>query len=88
MEVTHEAFFSIPEGFETNDEDLAAFGSISVFFMVFPYIRETLQGLTVNAGVPVLLLKPFKLPVNPADVGLPATPAPPVASELSPPASS
>jgi preprotein translocase subunit SecB len=66
LEVTHEAFFSVPEGDQTTDKEIDAFGAISVFFMVFPYIRETLQGLTVNAGLPPILLQPFRLPFDPA----------------------
>jgi preprotein translocase subunit SecB len=72
MESTHEAFFSVPDGSDVDESDLEAFGRITVFFMVFPYIRETLQGLTVNAGLPAVLLKPLKLTFSAADVAPPA----------------
>jgi preprotein translocase subunit SecB len=75
MESTHEAFFSVPEDKNFSDIELEAYGRITVFFMVFPYIRETLQGLTVNAGLPPVLLKPLKLTFSAADVAPPVAPA-------------
>jgi len=66
MECTHEAFFTVPEGDPTTDLELGAFCRVSVFFMVYPFIRETLYGLTGNAGLPVVLLRPWKIPFNPA----------------------
>ena len=79
---------------------MEAFGKISAFFMVFPYIRETLQSLTVNAGLPAILLKPLKLGFSASDVAAPdgapsrsaqpvpaaieATAEPPAVTEVSP----
>jgi hypothetical protein len=79
MESTHEAFFSVPEGCVTTEEELIAYGSVSVFFMVFPYIREALHSLTGNAGLSPVLLKPLKIPFSPED----GTPSPEVQAALS-----
>lgn len=67
MEAVHEVFFSIPPDINPDELDLDAFGSVSVFFMVFPYIRELMHRLTVGAGLPPVLLRPFRLPFNPAN---------------------
>ena len=67
MASTHEGFFRVPEGDPTTEEELGAFGNVSVFFMVFPYIRELLHRLTGDAGLPQLLLKPLRIPFSPAD---------------------
>jgi preprotein translocase subunit SecB len=79
MESTHEAFFSVPEDRSWADLELEAYGKITVFFMVFPYIRETLQGLTVNAGLPPVLLRPMRLTFSAADVAPPEPTTKPVA---------
>jgi preprotein translocase subunit SecB len=65
-ELVHEAFFEIPEDHGATDDELQAFGSVTVFFMVFPYIREFIHSLTGNAGLPALLLAPFRIPIDPA----------------------
>ena len=66
MESVHEAFFRVPADDPATSEELEAYGAVSVFFMVFPYVREVLQGLTVNAGLPPLLLKPMRIAFDPA----------------------
>jgi preprotein translocase subunit SecB len=66
MESTHEVFFRLPDGDPTSDLELTAFGSISVFFMVFPYIREELHRLMGMSGLPVILLAPLRVPFEPA----------------------
>ena len=66
MESSHEAFFRIPDNDPTTEAELAAFGSVTVFFMVFPYIREELHRLTGNAGLPAILLAPLRVPFDPA----------------------
>lgn len=69
-ELVHEAFFEIPEDEPATDDDLESFGSITVFFMVFPYIREFIHLLTGNAGLPSLLLAPHRIPIDPAAASL------------------
>jgi preprotein translocase subunit SecB len=65
-ELVHEAYFSLPEDYEVSDEELESYGSITVFFMVFPYIREFVHLLTGNAGLPSLMLAPYRLPFDPS----------------------
>jgi hypothetical protein len=69
--LVHEAYFSLPDGAQATDGELESFGSFTVFFMVFPYIRQFVHLLTGNAGLPALLLAPFRIPVDPATVALP-----------------
>jgi preprotein translocase subunit SecB len=82
LEATHEAFFSLPESDTASEQELAAFGTVSVFFMVFPYIRELVHAMTGNAGLPPILLRPLRVPINPASgapievAAAPADPAP------------
>ena len=60
----HQADFLMGEGHEFSDEELAAFGSVSAFFMFFPYVRQLLSECTTNAGLPALLLRPVRLTVE------------------------
>jgi preprotein translocase subunit SecB len=64
LESIHEAFFRIDESQILSDDEVEAFGAVSVFFMVFPYVRQLLHELTGNAGLPAILLKPFLLPID------------------------
>jgi preprotein translocase subunit SecB len=66
MESTHDVFFRQTTGDPPTELQLAAFGSVSVFFMVFPYIRQELHRLTGMAGIPPILLAPLRLPFEPA----------------------
>ena len=75
LESTHDAFFSLPETDSATEQELAAFGTVSVFFMVFPYIRELVHSMTGNAGLPPILLRPLRVPINPAS-GAPIEVAP------------
>ena len=59
----HQLVFSFPEGLEFTREEVEAFGSTSAMFMVFPYVREALQGTAAKAGMPNILLQPLRLPV-------------------------
>jgi hypothetical protein len=68
--MAHEAFFGLPADDPTTDEEESAFGFVSVFFMVFPYIREFVHLLTGNSGFPALLLTPLRVPIDPA-IGIP-----------------
>lgn len=40
------------------------FGNTTVFFAVYPYIREILQSITAKSGLPPLLLGLFKMPLT------------------------
>lgn len=66
VDSVHDVLFRIPEGDSPSEEELESFGVLSVFFMVYPYLRQELQQLTVNAGLPPVLLRPFRIPFNPA----------------------
>jgi preprotein translocase subunit SecB len=66
-ELVHEAYLSLPADDATaTDEELEEFGRITVFFMVFPYVREFVHLLTGGSGLPAQLLAPVRLPIDPA----------------------
>ena len=62
----HQVVCSFPEGMEFTREEVGTFGSTSVMLMVFPYVREALQGIAAKAGMPAVLLQPIRLPFVPA----------------------
>jgi hypothetical protein len=66
LEATHEVFFTLDENATVTDDELAAYGAVTVFFMAFPYIRQLLHEMTGNAGLPAVLLKPFLIPIDPS----------------------
>jgi preprotein translocase subunit SecB len=75
LEATHEAFFKLDESRTFTEDALGAYGAVTVFFMVFPYIRQVLHELTGNAGLPPVLLKPFLVPIDPSGgLSLPTAP--------------
>ncbi|MGH8995689.1 MAG: hypothetical protein ACRDYB_06620 [Acidimicrobiales bacterium] len=61
----HDVIFRLPEDDQASPEELESFGMVTVWFMVYPYLRQELQSLTTNAGLPPILLRPIRLPFNP-----------------------
>ncbi|MGH9128588.1 MAG: hypothetical protein ACRDY2_06400 [Acidimicrobiales bacterium] len=57
--------YRIPGLRGVSDEQLQAFGQVSVAFSAFPYLRELVQSLTVRAGLPALVLGTLRAPVDP-----------------------
>lgn len=76
FEAKHNAFFAVPADHEFSDQELTAFGRITAFFMLFPYVRETLHTQTTNAGIPPVILAPLRMPFEIGD-DLKGTKAPP-----------
>lgn len=62
-DVVLSATYTLPEGVQIENEAVEAFGSVSVTFMLFPYLRELLQSLTTRAGLPALLLNVMRSPL-------------------------
>lgn len=58
-----------------SDEQLAAFGEVSVTFSAFPYARELVQSLTNRAALPSLVLGTLRAPIDPPRDAVPPTPA-------------
>ena len=48
-----------------SDEQLQAFGEVSVAFSAFPYRAELIQSLTVRASLPPLVLGTLRAPIDP-----------------------
>jgi preprotein translocase subunit SecB len=48
-----------------SDEQLDAFGDVSVAFSAFPYARELVQSLTSRASLPPLVLGTLRAPIDP-----------------------
>lgn len=56
--------YQLPGDRELNDDDLTAFGEISVLFTAYPYLREILHSLTGRMGLPPLILDVMRSPVD------------------------
>ena len=52
-------FGALPE--TPSEDELHAFGTVSVAPMVYPYVREVLAGLTGRAGLPAVTLPPYRV---------------------------
>jgi preprotein translocase subunit SecB len=63
MESKHDAAFILPTDASFDDGELEAFGQTSVFLMLFPYLRQTLQIVSAQAGLPSVTLAPVRLPL-------------------------
>lgn len=66
VESVHDVFFRLPDDDEPSEGELEAFGMVTVVFMLYPYLRQELQHLTACAGLPPVLLRPLRVPFNPA----------------------
>jgi preprotein translocase subunit SecB len=62
--IAHEAFFEVPADAIFSEEQMQAFGGLSVFPVIFPYVREALARLTIGGGLPPIFLAPLKLPFH------------------------
>jgi preprotein translocase subunit SecB len=60
--VEYHAVFTLPEGLEITQQEVEAFGSMSVMMMLFPYVREALQSTAARAGMPGVTLQPIRAP--------------------------
>lgn len=65
IECTYELEYDLPSDKEISEEDLVAFGEISVAFSAFPYARELVQSLTTRASLPPLVLGTLRAPIDP-----------------------
>lgn len=79
IDCSYELEYDLPGDKEILDEDLVAFGEISVAFSAFPYARELVQSLTTRASLPPLVLGTLRAPIDPphgdaATEGRPADP--------------
>lgn len=64
--VTYQLVYSVDEALQVSQEEAEAFGSVTVMFQVFPYVREILQNLAGRAGVGQILLQPIRVPFVPS----------------------
>jgi len=62
--IAHEAFFEVPADVTFSEEQMQAFGGLSVFPIIFPFVREALARLTIGGGLPPIFLSPLKLPFH------------------------
>jgi preprotein translocase subunit SecB len=69
VDCTFELVYEVPAEVELDDEDLAAFGDVSVTFSAFPYARELVQNLTARASLPPLTLGTLRAPLDLPDSG-------------------
>lgn len=65
IDCSYELIYLLTEDAEIDDEDLDAFGEVSVSFSAFPYVRELVQSLTTRASLPPLVLGTLRSPVDP-----------------------
>jgi preprotein translocase subunit SecB len=59
--------YELPADSEFSDDELAAFGQISVLFTAYPYLREILHSLTGRMGLPPLILDVMRSPLDSKD---------------------
>lgn len=60
-EVTYYVMFDRREGVTHNDDEVIAFGRVTVAPTVVPYLRELVHGLTFKAGIPPYVLPLFRV---------------------------
>jgi hypothetical protein len=56
--------YQLPSDYRPSDEELAAFGRVSVLFTAYPYLREALHSLTGRMGLPPLILEVMRSPLD------------------------
>lgn len=59
LKATLQAVFTFPDDYLYVESDFKQFGELSVFTMVFPYIRELVSAITSRAGFSGILLAPI-----------------------------
>jgi preprotein translocase subunit SecB len=59
--------YQISGGNTFSDDELAAFGRLSVLFIAYPYLRELLHSLTGRMGLPPLILDVMRAPADEED---------------------
>jgi hypothetical protein len=64
--------YQLPVDRELSDDELTAFGQVSVLFTAYPYLREILHSLTGRMGLPPLILDVMR---SPLDAEVPDQPA-------------
>lgn len=65
IDCAYELIYLLPDDAGVDEEDLDAFGEVSVSFSAFPYVRELVQSLTTRASLPPLVLGTLRSPVDP-----------------------
>lgn len=63
--ITAEFALTYTIGAAFSDEQLSAFGEVSVAFSAMPYARELVQSLTTRASLPPLVLATLRAPIDP-----------------------
>jgi preprotein translocase subunit SecB len=71
IDCSYELIYLLPDDAQVDDEDLDAFGEVSVSFSAFPYVRELVQSLTTRASLPALVLGTLRSPIDPPAEGSP-----------------
>lgn len=56
VSVAHVVTFALDEDLETTPAALSAWVETNVYFLAYPYVRETLTSLTTRMGLPPLIL--------------------------------
>jgi preprotein translocase subunit SecB len=64
LDVTFQLVFSTAGEMSFDERERQAFGSTTVFFMAYPYIREVLQDTASRCGYPGILLRPLRFPIE------------------------
>ena len=59
LKATFQAVFTFPENYQYVESDFKQFGELSVFTMVYPYVRELVGTITSRAGFSGVLLAPI-----------------------------
>jgi preprotein translocase subunit SecB len=62
LEAAYDAIFELGGDDVYSEEEYQAFGSVSVFFMLYPYLRSVVHRVTVEGGFPPLILAPIQFP--------------------------
>lgn len=63
-DIEFSVLYELPPDHGFDENDLAAFGEVSVLFSVHPYIREVVQSLTSRFGLPPLVLDVLRSPLH------------------------
>jgi len=62
--VTVTSVFELPQEAEFSEGEINAFAATTCAFAAWPYIRETIQSLTLKAGIVPLVLEVLRLPLE------------------------
>lgn len=62
--VTHIAVYLLGDGLQATDQEFGDFATVNAAFSLYPYLRESLQNLTVKGGLPPYILPPLRSPLD------------------------